>query len=902
MATADENRARLQEIADRGLQDRLPADQRARFDEATRRGLIRIPAPATARPAQPQPGVLDTLSEGARQFNIGVMEPFGLGDIPAQGAGTERPDTGGMGAARMVGNAAGTTAAVLAPAVRLATASRFAPAVVPGATSTGRQLLTEIGETALQRPGAFWSMEMIPAAASGAAGAEMAAEGASPTAVLTSELVAGLATSVAAPLAAAYAKISPLASLGQNLWRAFRGSGEAAGASSARSRAITRLSEVEPDPRAALQKANEADVLSEAPLTLAELSESPGLLALQRSIADSSDQLSQANQARFADINRVSQEALTGLGEGPSGPVNVEESRAFLANLVEERIRIARAAVDEKMEALGTNATNASASNFARIELEKAYGAALDQQDELWKAVGTNESAPFRHSLEAYKGILQDLSQDRIKLAQGLIPERVQQTLGRLVTGEDGKLRFRPGTFGEKPPTVRELISMRQELNDFVRAERAKDAPNRNAIRIADIMQESILADIAELPEQSEQLRVARAFSKDLNERFRQGEVGTLMGFDIEGGQSVPGTLTLERTLGLSGARGRVGAQQLLEAVQRTGNSDEMRGHMQDFLRYEFDRAAMKGGELDPVAAGRYLQRRHDVLQLFPELRRDMTAAVASGQRFRNTSKMRDPDLAAAALVTSRAPGTEIDRILNSSNPQAVARELRGLLDQDDSGRALVGMQNAAAERLLSRSLQLNATDASDVPFASGRRLADQLQNPAVRGALGELFTPEQLERMDTVAETLRKLDLSRAASPSQQGIIADREALLFNFARRLGAAALGSKINQATGSGGNIQIPGMVVQVAGELRKRGLDPAKELLVDAMIGDNPNLLRGLMLDTATAQQGERTAFVHRQMNAWAAAVAAKYGMDFSDESQRYQPGSSFDPGDLPVVR
>ena len=47
MATFEENRLRFQEIADRGLQDQLPKDKRAIFDEAARRGLIDIKEPET---------------------------------------------------------------------------------------------------------------------------------------------------------------------------------------------------------------------------------------------------------------------------------------------------------------------------------------------------------------------------------------------------------------------------------------------------------------------------------------------------------------------------------------------------------------------------------------------------------------------------------------------------------------------------------------------------------------------------------------------------------------------------------------------------------------------------------------------------------------------------------------
>jgi hypothetical protein len=58
MATPQENRQRFQEIANRGLADRLDPDKRARFDEAVRRGLILLPtttaAPTPVAQAQPQ--------------------------------------------------------------------------------------------------------------------------------------------------------------------------------------------------------------------------------------------------------------------------------------------------------------------------------------------------------------------------------------------------------------------------------------------------------------------------------------------------------------------------------------------------------------------------------------------------------------------------------------------------------------------------------------------------------------------------------------------------------------------------------------------------------------------------------------------------------------------------------
>ncbi len=57
MATPQENLARFQEIANRGIQDQLAPEIRARFDEAVSRNLIRLPQqPAQVQPQIQQPG------------------------------------------------------------------------------------------------------------------------------------------------------------------------------------------------------------------------------------------------------------------------------------------------------------------------------------------------------------------------------------------------------------------------------------------------------------------------------------------------------------------------------------------------------------------------------------------------------------------------------------------------------------------------------------------------------------------------------------------------------------------------------------------------------------------------------------------------------------------------------
>lgn len=94
MATPQQNLARLQEIANRGLQDQLSADKRARFDEATRRGLITL-QPTTGEQAL---GVAEAALSVASTIpaELGSGLTF-LGTLAATG--------GDIGAAEAVGEA-----------------------------------------------------------------------------------------------------------------------------------------------------------------------------------------------------------------------------------------------------------------------------------------------------------------------------------------------------------------------------------------------------------------------------------------------------------------------------------------------------------------------------------------------------------------------------------------------------------------------------------------------------------------------------------------------------------------------------------------------------------------------------------------------------------------------------
>jgi len=77
MATAQENIARFQEIANRGLQDNLDPDKRARFDEAIRRGLIQQEAQDGITTAGVAPASDDAGAPGLGERVLGGLEAAG---------------------------------------------------------------------------------------------------------------------------------------------------------------------------------------------------------------------------------------------------------------------------------------------------------------------------------------------------------------------------------------------------------------------------------------------------------------------------------------------------------------------------------------------------------------------------------------------------------------------------------------------------------------------------------------------------------------------------------------------------------------------------------------------------------------------------------------------------------
>lgn len=831
---------------------------------------------------------VETLNRAGQEVSTGILAPLGSGVREAASrVGITRPpgeeaEDATASALRLGGEAVGLAAATAAPFLRgpslTAQAQRFLQQAVSGRTgiaSAAREGLRRSAESVATQPVRTLGMEGLIGGAAGAGGAVTAQGfGDTPLTRAFGELLGGGAA-VAGTAGLRSGVLTPVATAARRTVRSFREFGPTRG----RERAAERVQRAVEDPERTLRAADEAEVLEEAPLTVGERAEEPGLLSLERAVVQQNEQLSRQEQERFADINELIQRSTRETAE--AGDATPEQMRQYLEGLMDTRIEQATARAQERLRDLGPEVGREDANRLARNELERALGAAREQERALWQAVPEDIPAPLQSTQSTYREMLNRIQGDRVLRGQNLIPARVRRLLGRV--DEEGE--FMPG---ELSGTVRmgELKSLRTEIRQAAERERAKPAPNRQRLSLLRDLESSLLTDMqAAGPEAGEALDMARAFSADLNERFTRGPVGRLLGFDVQGAPSTTAGQTLETTVGSAGAGARESTDALLRAVERSGDQPEMRRFIEEFLVDDFLRRARRSGEFDPQAAQGFLASRQNVLARFPELRRRLEGAVASGRGLQDVQALRSPARSAAAVFLNAPPGQEVQKVIRSRDPAEAARQMREMLQTDPTGQALAGGRKALVDHVLERSTT-RATDTRDQPIVSGRAMREVLSDRGFQEAASELLTPEQLGRLNRIRNTAIRLDRARQAAPAGE-VISDRPGIVMDTLMRIGLVRLGrliSSVGPTAGSGGDIQTPSLLVRFGERLQKMGLDPARRLIADAVTSEDNQLMRALLTDVTGSP--ERARFVRQQLNAWAVASARELGIQELERAEQ----------------
>lgn len=782
---------------------------------------------------------VDLVNAGLDMVGLGSEMPIGGADsirAAMRAISIETPDRSPETLGEYIGAGVGEAAGALIPAGAVARGASAATGVV-GRTAR------EVAETAARRPVAAIATELTAGAGAGVGRGVGEANFESPAARTAAELAGGIVGGFGPGAAVTALSRSPIIGTG---YRMVKGAIVPFTEGGAKVRASNRLRDVaEKTPEelaAALAEPNEFG------LDPATMTGDEGLIALRRSVLDENPKMRRDSR----DLQQQSEGDMRQAIEEVGGGGDIEATREFLirerqaaTRALEERMTAAQARVQQRVAGLTPERARSESSAILREELDAAMKEARAQERRLWEMVPDDVTVPTVTARQRYEALVGDLP----RAQRDAVPAAARQFLER--GGNDA--------FGDVE-TVKEMRGLRSRLLDDARKARA--AGEYNEARIADDLADAILDDLAASGDET--LTEARRFSAMVNQTFRQGGLGRVLGYAREGGGKVPAELTLQSTVGRGGETGAAQARDLVGAFEGaipSPRAPAARAAITDYLKSQFADAAIRNGRLDLAAARRFVTANDETLRQFPELRKTMLSA-RSAQAVADiaTTAAKGQTATPATDPVSRFLGAPVDQeiaaLAKARSPTQAARALRTRAAADGTGEALRGLQSAMADHLLRGATRNNVLSAD--------ALVKILDDPKTGAVARTVMDGGQIQRLRIVAGHLRKLEAARDGTASAGPVMNDAPNRIIDMIGRTLGARWGAQAGQGT-SGASLLTANFASQNVRRLLTRLTnDRAAELVRDAVVKD-PELLRALLLDVSNPMAA---ATVNRKLNAW----------------------------------
>ncbi|WP_440997653.1 SAP domain-containing protein [Arhodomonas sp. SL1] len=623
-------------------------------------------------------------------------------------------------------------------------------------------------------------------------------------------------------------------------------------------RAADRMQRAAADPDAAAARVGGDDTLSEAPLSPARRSGDRRLLSIERSVAEADPEFDERLSRQLSEANRVTRRAATDLDGDPARARELlENRREHLLDTLDRRAAQAADEADEAIQRLDPDASPREISQAARSRVENALDDARRTETELWSSLDRDAPATLSTTRRTLRAELANRSRfDDPEDVPQWLTKAIDETESPIL-GPDGKPAGSEGvTFGD-------VHALRQRVGSALAEERAKPAPNRSKVRILSQTYDSLLDDMASAEGQGKALESALAYSRKLNQRFRQGTVGRLLGFERRGGPAVDPADTLRKIVG--GQASGTQAREFLEAAP------EARQDVANYLRAAFLSQATEEGTVNPRAARAFRRKHGEVLDQLPELKAELSDAdrmARAAKRFKaragNARRLAyNRNKSRAALYLDGAPGEEWDRVLRSKEPAKAARALRRKIGKDPKARQ--GLKSSFVETLMRRA---EAGDVADdgTRFVSGRRFRRLLEDHEdVADALG--FTDAERRRLERIATTFERMETRpRSGEP----VMDDMPGEIASLIARLIGAKSGQRM--ADGMGSSLVMAQHFSQRMQRLLGRiTRDKGREIIAASM--DDPELFRALMTNAREHPEDARKAV--QRINAWLVGQASQ---------------------------
>lgn len=840
------------------------ANNRAEELRAAAGGSNRAQALRSA--AEPS-GFLEDIGAGAMSQVRSYGAPFGVEQ-------QEAPDTlGGR-----IGEVA-TESAVLGAPIG-AGLSRIKPAMdtARGAVPKVQNFLSSIGASFRASPTRFTATEGALGGLSGAGG--YYAEQMFPDtdgARFVGEVLGGFSPSIASGAARGTARgaeavvenlpvSGPLYRGGRNV---LQGARRLRDPLAQRRRAEQRFGRATADPEGAAAAMDE-DLIPG--LTPAARSGDEGLMRLEASVDAEMDDADKFIQSSLNEVNQNVRRAIQEFGEASPAATQETYERAqnALREALDERVKQAARKTENTLEMISPNAPREVVNETASAEIRQALTDMRAQESKLYEAVPTDAVVPVSNARKTFRNLLSEMPMaqrdDMPQIAREMLRDR------GMAAREGGRSDRALG----ETTTIKELRGLQSRLRQEARNARSGDNANFNKARIADDIADAITDDIANAQggeAVSGAVKTAVGFSRDLNERFRQGTVGKLLGYGQAGDVRTPPGLFLEKSIGVPGPKAREAFDDILKA----SNNVNVRDSLENFTRNRFFDYAVQDGQMNPNKARAFLQQNKELMRRMPRVALEIDTAIHQNnitdmraRRRQSIEKGLSPSVNKATMFIQKGPDQAFEGVLRSRNPSREMLNLVNMATRDTTGEAEQGLRKAFSDYIVSKS----STRAGDV---SGQRLEKFLSDPKTRKAMMSLYTGPEIKRWEQIKNTMKRVDKQRAAKPSGEGTLGDAPGRVTTVIARLLGAASGTRLARLTGAGG-IQSEAIMSESYKKLLDKGIDPSRRLIQDAI--QDEQLFKDVLM-AKTDEMGRVPKEARRRLNAWVASL----GIEDEEENQ-----------------
>lgn len=783
-------------------------------------------------------------SESIRQaMNIGVDTPIKFqGQNIRLALGGATPDREPETFLERVGSVGGEAVSFALPAAKLVQS-------LAKATGTVGRIATQMQREIIERPGRALTAETL--AIPGIATARTIAEENqfTPSQQMLAE-IAGAAT----PSALLSTATRPL-KLGLAALVPFTKSG-------AKVRASRRMQELVADPAKAAQR---IDDLEGSKLLPSARTEEPGLMALEQAVIKETPQAQATMTEKRAEIINSLKNEIRKSG-------NIKNTRKFLQARIGRLnkaidARIERAAEDVEQSLLALNAQNLDpiaakqASNkVVRDILEEALADGRVQEEELWSAIPQDLKGKVSNLIKKYKSLSDTLSSSQ----KGDMPNAADVFVGKFVSAKDPKTAFAKELRGVAKKkanitTVQELDGLYRKLGE--EATKARAAGDFNKARIAEDLRGSILDDLDNFRGEgvaADSLKAARAYSKQLNEKFRRGPIGNIMGFSREGGEKIARDLTIPTIIGPGGVKGRLG----VEALQRAVDDPTALEGITNYLKADFAQSVLdpNTGRVNPAKYETFVRRNAEILELVPSTRQQLASARSAEDVLRRVTKKGDafrktfdkPSVSVVSRLVNSPIDKEIQKVLASTNPVESMASLVRAARKDKSGQAIEGLKAGLSEYLIDIA-SFRKTDVLGRPVIDANRLRALLLDDNFSDPLRQVFNEIEMANITSAVKQMSAVQ-KQAATRKDMAVIGDRAGFILEKLFQIVGAKVGAKASST--AGGSIQSANIGSTAARKfLNNLVADKAKAMLVDAI--EDPELMKVLLTHKLPNKTNER---------------------------------------------